>query len=129
MWGVMWAAVRFPLAGSLVGLGIIVAIDQFVLPLHHAAPSRNGILLLESVALVLLLGGLVWDKTQVIRRSLQMKRPKHHELFTWNEIGKVFACLAASMLIFVAVVKALDLKGENQSDGQGDVHTESRQVK
>jgi hypothetical protein len=52
----------------------------------------------------------VWDKSQVIRRLHQTKRPKHHEIFTWNEICKVLACLGASMVIFLAVVKILDLK-------------------
>ena len=93
MWGVLWGSVRLPLVGSVTGLGVLVAIDRLILPLHHTAATMDGILFLECVVLVLLLGGLVWDKSQVIRRSLQMKRPKHHELFTWTEICKVLACL------------------------------------
>jgi hypothetical protein len=121
MWAFLWTTLRFPIVGSLVAFGILVAIDQLILPLHHAAASAEGILFMESAVLVLLLGGLVWDKTQAIRRSLQLKRPKHHELFTWNEIGKVLACLAASMFIFVVVVKALDLKAVRKAD-EGDHH-------
>lgn len=123
MWRNFLALASFPLAGSVIGLATLYAIDRLILPLHHTAATTDGILFLECAVLVLLLGGLVWDKSQVIRRSLQMKRPKHHELFTWSEIGKVMACLGASMVIFVAVVKVLDLKTATQ--GTGQEHTNS----
>jgi hypothetical protein len=116
--------VRVPLVAIAAALGVLLSIDWFILPLHHTAPTTEGILFLECTVLVLLLGGLVWDKSQVIRRSLQMKRPKHHELFTWNEILKVLSCLAASMLIFVAVVKVLDLKAANAGAHPKDSHNE-----
>jgi hypothetical protein len=120
MLAMLWALLRLPIVGLLAAIGILVAIDQFVLPLHHTAASTEGILFLECAVLVLLFGGLVWDKSEAIRRSIQAKRSKHHELFTWNEIAKVLACLAASMVIFVAVVKVLDLKAaaEREVDGQ-----------
>lgn len=123
MWGNLWASVRFPLVGCGIGLAIIIVIDRCILPLHHAPATSDGILSLECVVLVVLLSGLVWDKCEAIRRSLHMKRPKIHELFTWKEICKVFACMAASMVIFVAVVKVLDLKASNESEVHEGSHS------
>ena len=122
MWTMLWTVARLPLVGSCFGLVTLIVIDRLILPLHHAAATTDGILFIECVVLVVLLGGLVWDKSQIIRHSVRAKRSKHHELFTWNEIGKVLACLATSMLIFVAVVKVLDLKAANQHRIHLDPH-------
>jgi hypothetical protein len=74
MWALLWTTLRFPIVGSLVAFGILLAIDQLILPLHHTAASAEGILFMESAVLVLLLGGLVWDKTQAIRQNGTARR-------------------------------------------------------
>jgi hypothetical protein len=106
----MLTMLKIPLVAAVAGLAIIVFIEHVVVPFRNAGASTDGILFIECIILTLLFGGLVWDKVQVIRRGLRLKRPKHEELFTVIEIAKVFACLATSMIIFVAVVKVLDLK-------------------
>lgn len=103
---------RLPAAGIALAILMLMAIDRLVMPLHSPHANREGILAVECLVLLVLLGAAVWDKAAKMRRTLQAKpdqKTHDDELFTWNEIAKLFACLAASMVIFVAVVKVLEL--------------------
>lgn len=127
--GCVLTLMKLPLCGTAVALGILFIIDKYILPLHHTPANMNGILLLECVVLLLLFGGLVWDKSQAIRDQLHSQRRSHDELFTWKEIGKVLACFGASMFIFVAVVKVLDLKAEDHLKHAGREDTSSVELR
>ena len=120
----LWKWANSPAVLSLIAFGILIAIGRFFLPFHHTAATKDGVLFVECVVLTLLLGAAIWDKSQFIGRSLRAGQSEHHELFSWNEIGKVLACLGALMAIFVAVVKVLDLKAANQGAARGELHAE-----